>query len=439
MNRLRAHISAVNRHQWRWLAALAAILWAGPCWPQATGTNPPVGSVWTYMGPTYGAAWVYSPQGIQSPTGHWAINQGAVLVRGGDRLFVGKNTNVNDGNLPCSSCDWLEHIITPTTTMAQIASLSQNGGIGIMGAIRTSDQTYSPADGEAIAGYCINDRTAGPNNNCWAGYFQAQRQAGVNSGNQIIGVEIETVENNSGVAPAHNPYIGFSGPTSIALGLGSGGGTATTYPSTVALSIGANSATFMTGIQFGATGLYGDDGIHFGTGEAIAMGKGQVINWYAYDASNCPPCGFVDAWIRMDSTAHADPIGLGFTDGTLTLGGTTETIYQITSGAANQGVIIELSDDGTIKYQIGKDGSNNFYIYDQANSKNILQSNPTNQQVTIGEGASSIVMNATATAFPAGGAPTTPVAGYFDIYMDVADNKLKAKGPGGTITILASP
>jgi hypothetical protein len=33
----------------------------------ATGVNPPVGSVWTYMGPTYGAQWV--PPGPSSGGG----------------------------------------------------------------------------------------------------------------------------------------------------------------------------------------------------------------------------------------------------------------------------------------------------------------------------------------------------------------------------------
>ncbi len=35
--------------------------------------------------------------------------------------------------------------------------------------------------------------------------------------------------------------------------------------------------------------------------------------------------------------------------------------------------------------------------------------------------------------------PATPAAGKFVIYMDVADGKLKAKGPSGTVTPLANP
>ena len=36
-------------------------------------------------------------------------------------------------------------------------------------------------------------------------------------------------------------------------------------------------------------------------------------------------------------------------------------------------------------------------------------------------------------------APPTPPPGQFYIYMDLADNKLKAIGPSGTVTPLANP
>jgi hypothetical protein len=53
----------------RW-AFLAVFLGACACvgalaWGQATGVNPPVGSVWTYLGATYGAAWALPPLGVQ--------------------------------------------------------------------------------------------------------------------------------------------------------------------------------------------------------------------------------------------------------------------------------------------------------------------------------------------------------------------------------------
>jgi hypothetical protein len=40
---------------------------------------------------------------------------------------------------------------------------------------------------------------------------------------------------------------------------------------------------------------------------------------------------------------------------------------------------------------------------------------------------------------PAVSEPATPGPGFFRIYMDATDNKLKAKGPNGTVTVLANP
>ena len=40
---------------------------------------------------------------------------------------------------------------------------------------------------------------------------------------------------------------------------------------------------------------------------------------------------------------------------------------------------------------------------------------------------------------PAVSEPETPKSGFFHIYVDAADNKLKAKGPNGTVTVLANP
>lgn len=269
---------------------------------------------------------------------------------------------------------------------------------------------------------------------------------GVLDGNQIIGVEVETVELQSPSPPVHNPYTGFAGNASIALGLGSGGGTTSTFPSTLALSIGQNPTQFATGIQFAAGGLFGDDGIH-GAGEAIALGKGQIINWYAPDTVNCAnpptvsqPCGWVDAYIRSDSSTHNDPIGLMFTDGTLALNGTTSIALQIGTGQVAQGATLTFAENGVGKWAMQKDASNNFIFFDGTNNTNAFQINATNRQFTIGEGApSSVVINAGSLGIVAVGQPSTPTSGFFFIYMDVADNKLKAKGPSGTVTTLANP
>jgi hypothetical protein len=373
-------------------------------------------------------------------TGQFSANAGAEVIRLGDRLFVGKNTNINDGNLPCTACDWLDTIRPGTTELSQTASLSQNDAIGLLGAVRTSDSPNTPSAGEGVVGFCINDRTAGPFNNCWAGYLESRRMPGVNIGNQIIGLEIDTDELNTlGAVPAHNPYLGFAGAASIGLVLASGGGTAATFPSTVALDIGNNTAPFVTGIQFQSRSIYGDDGIS-GAGEAMALAKGHVINWYTFDAVNCPPCGFVDAYIRSDGASHFNPIGLQFTDGILSVNGSTGATFRVSMGVPNQTEIIELTDFGGAGWDIQKDGSGNFEILDKLNNnRTVFQANNNNGQVTIGSGQSVVFLNGSATGIPAVSTPATPGPGLFYIYMDVADAHLKAMGPLGTVTVLANP
>ena len=54
-------------------------------------------------------------------------------------------------------------------------------------------------------------------------------------------------------------------------------------------------------------------------------------------------------------------------------------------------------------------------------------------------GANLMTLNGIVAALTAQTAPETPKSGTFYLYMDKADNKLKAKGPSGTVTVLAEP
>jgi hypothetical protein len=46
-----------------WCSILLLVFAAAPAFAQGTAVNPPVGSVWTYLGPTYGASWAATPFG----------------------------------------------------------------------------------------------------------------------------------------------------------------------------------------------------------------------------------------------------------------------------------------------------------------------------------------------------------------------------------------
>lgn len=75
-------------------ACAAAALAAASAWAQGTGVNPPVGSIWTYLGATYGAGWSPPPNGVfLSPTRFGAIGDG-----GTDDTTALQNTLNASGN-----------------------------------------------------------------------------------------------------------------------------------------------------------------------------------------------------------------------------------------------------------------------------------------------------------------------------------------------------
>jgi hypothetical protein len=59
--------------------------------------------------------------------------------------------------------------------------------------------------------------------------------------------------------------------------------------------------------------------------------------------------------------------------------------------------------------------------------------------VSIVFGANLMTLNGIVAALTAQTAPGNPQPGTFYLYMDKADDKLKAKGPDGTVTVLANP
>jgi hypothetical protein len=327
------------------------------------------GSAWVRTGSVDPNTHLYTIQssgathaGLSSTNKFWS-NQGGILNRLNDRLFVGGNTNVNDGNDNAHnlSKDWLEQLVRYSTSNAQIAALSQIGSIGLLGASRMSDGAPSNF-GLGVAGFCVNDQITAPTTlltTCAAGYFEARRSMGAYSSNIITGVEIDAIELNDVSNPVR-PYGGVGVPgMSNALWLAAGGSVEGARPASLALGIVPNSQPFLSGIMFYKAALSGDDGTT-GTAEAIAFAKGHQINWYE------PKTGTVAATIRSDAADATGPVGIVF-------------------------------------------------------------------------GANLMTLNGIVAALTAQTAPETPKSGTFYLYMDKADNKLKAKGPSGTVTVLAEP
>jgi hypothetical protein len=98
------------------------------------------------------------------------------------------------------------------------------------------------------------------------------------------------------------------------------------------------------------------------------------------------------------------------------------SVYGIDLGSAvNSSAAVKIANDTPV-VAVGAGGLDVNLLYLASGSNSLI----------LGTGTEGITL-------PAVTAPATPGSGFFDIYMSGADNKLHAKGPGGTDTVLAVP
>jgi hypothetical protein len=209
-----------------------------------------------------------------------------------DRVFIGNAASQTTGNkfpVPYAgtflttqmNAFWMER---GATTL----SVSDYGEFGGLFAARSSDKSKSGYYGDAtigVAGVATNDDTSGTTQLVWAGYFEANRDAGADTS---YGIELAI--KNKGSDIVNYPNLKFPGGSTIGIWL-AGGGDASYYgapanPSTCAILIGRNSSTWNKGIVFTSDGITGTDGVT-GVGTAIAMARGHVIGWYNNTNSEC--------------------------------------------------------------------------------------------------------------------------------------------------------
>ncbi len=357
-------------------------------------------------------------------TGMVSANAGSAIARAGDRLFVGKNANANDGNKPEVAKDWLETILPNTTSIATIVGLGQNAGIGLLGGVRTSDGSSGDYS-SATMGLCINNTTSPSPTACTGGYFETEHVVGANGTNYSHGVEIDIDEFNSGtvsgtVYPVHyQPYTSpFPNGLSDALRLGSGGGRAGVQTATDAIAIINNGAAFQSGIVFQQNSIFGTGGLG-GQGEAIAMATGHQINWYSSDglinttlvgsglAGSAVLTMFVGGGSTTLVSSKAAGLALSSNNPTMILGAgstppaDTAQIYFLDVAAA--------------KYSLGIDGTgNNFVLVDDITLTDALSLVSGN--LTVGEtGATLGLMGAvkftSAVSWSANGSVATTMTG----------------------------
>jgi hypothetical protein len=220
----------------------------------------------------------------QSSSGQFYQNLGANVNRIQDRLFVGEAA-ANLGTNVASQPDWLTQYqiakgrtygYVQTSTLAVENTNVANSETPFVSGAQVGTQAGG-AQPIAITGIGVNNGTSGVTQ-AWGLYPEGYRDTSGSGTGGAYGLEADTM-NYVGVADS-DPYQQNASQT-ITAQLAAGGGYSPTgqFPSTAAINIQNNGATYDKGIVFGANALTEDNGTT-GTAIAIALGHGQELQWY---------------------------------------------------------------------------------------------------------------------------------------------------------------
>lgn len=201
--------------------------------------------------------------GIWSSGGSVAAN-----ISRADRLLVGTATN-SSGFTPDTSEDWLENLIPFTTSVTQLASISPLSGNGVLGAVRSSDQSGSFSKG--VAAYANNNTAGGYS---WGFYGEAWDNTSGTNAQFTTAMDLEIVNKNS-ISVTIDPYNMNATGETIGLWMGSGGARSGAQLTSAAIGILDNGAPYNSGIVFKSTSL-GTSGNPI----AIALPQNYAVSWY---------------------------------------------------------------------------------------------------------------------------------------------------------------
>jgi hypothetical protein len=198
------------------------------------------------------------------------------------RLFIGNAVGISAARFGAST----DYCADATTCNnwgprdADLAVMSSRGAHSIVAMSRGSDGVDANVSPIALSGFLLEDAGALG----WAEYLDVQASA-VNSAS--YGLEI-AAKNKTGTNPGVWPYTQGSGTFGIRLSAGGDptAGGSPNDPATVAMLIATGKGengdytnyTWNKGIVFTSSALTGTDGTN-GTGTAIEMARGQIIDW----------------------------------------------------------------------------------------------------------------------------------------------------------------
>ena len=267
---------------------------------------------WSALSAPLGAGTITGPIN-QAATGQFYQQNGAVIDRLNDRVFVG-NATVNSGNATgVGAQDWLQLIVPDTTSTAQFASLAQIGNIAVLGA--TQSLTAPPAilDNFAIGAFGINNNTSGQQNVVTSIYNETRHYSGAF---QTLAHESDLVVLAGSPNGYLDPYNMFGNLVTANLWLTCGRPDVGSANGTVGIALENNagaaaltSGAYTKGIVFDANAILGTTRSSVGASCAIAFAAGHEIQWFGNTVSGA----VVTAGISC-SAVLANAVSLAFTD-----------------------------------------------------------------------------------------------------------------------------
>lgn len=330
-----------------------------------------VGAFWTKVDPAAMASY-----GIPLPA-----RIGAKVHRLSDRLLVGAAT-VNSGDFPATKKDWYEQLESKgshpggfRTSWAQTASISTNGGIGVLGAARTSDSqvpTFQLAMGGLFAAHNNNTKSQQLATALYAVAFR-EPEAGVGPGAGTVGGEVDIANKGNSLKLTPSSVDDTRGHTT-ALKLNSGAAMPNATAASAGLTLGNNRGKFLTGLivaQNAIEGVVLDKAgkATAGEGEAIGLGAFQSFAWWVTGGS-APSAKIISRQVSATNaqeisfedlgTFYGGPAGKGRAFATVYPGGATGAFISATPafgtnaptlgimGAANSDLRLQSSGTGVV-------------------------------------------------------------------------------------------
>jgi hypothetical protein len=412
----------------RIVAFLFGLLWAVSAQAQSacsvtqsTSVNPAVGSVYTWCGPSVGAQWI---PGLTGPLTSVVGDVPIFTTTNGTAL--GDPTGATASRLNNRASNF---IATPNYS----GSGASAGILEVLGSTGTGDTSQdavgifqkwsSAATGHSAALYAsAYKKVSGANAHAISGFFETMDNAGGN-GSFIEGIRSHAVINAGALLGSAYGAILDAGESATGSHVYMVGAEVEVDNNTVDATYTFNQNGYVAGIVASSGGSKRADVgflINPYVGPGIAGGTtSSYMTGFQCPQGNGTLRTVVTSCFRMDerdATWALDAV-LAF------------NLFGVIHGANNVPIARTRNAGNTADVNLMTlDGSNNLNLGVDANVAEVHLGTTTTP--TIVHGFEDLLAMT---------APATPGAGHFRIYMNTADNKLYAKGPSGTITVLALP